>query len=239
MLFEDQKNPCWVFEELRKRGDFTSNLRVVRKVKNDREVGIASIALLKACAKKKDLHKGISLHGDMLKTGLLGRNRYVRSTLISMYAKCGALIRAREVLFEIPNRDVVSWNALIAGYAQQGEGEKTLECLKEMEHEGIAPNTVTFRSLLQACSYSGLVDEGQMLFTIMSRIYGIIPDLEHHACLVDLFGRAGLLEEAERFVYKMPYRAHDEIWMTLFSASKLHKDTSLAERAACGTLCNL
>ena len=195
-----------MLEELRKRGDFTSNLQVVRKVKNDREVGIASIALLKACAKKKDLHRGISLHGDMLKTGLIGRNRYVRSTLISMYAKCGALMRAREVLFEIPTRDVVSWNALIAGYAQQGKGEDALNCFEHMQSDGISPDSVTFTCILNACGIAKAFDKGKQIHEEIVNKGLLKKHINLGNALVDMYAKCGAFTKAQEVLDDLPFQ---------------------------------
>eukprot|EP00250_Pteridium_aquilinum_P033476 c5706_g1_i1 orf=1-207(+) len=68
-----------------------------------------------------------------------------------MYAKCGALPRAQEVFDELPVRTVVSWNALIAGYIQQGQGEQVLNCVDQMQQKGLAPDAVTFACILKAC----------------------------------------------------------------------------------------
>ena len=206
MLFKDQKNPCWVLEELRKRGDFTSNLQVVRKVKNDREVGIASIALLKACAKKKDLHRGISLHGDMLKTGLIGRNRYVRSTLISMYAKCGLVAKAQQVLEGLPIRDAITWNVLIAAYAQQGQCDAALNCFEQMQSEGLVPNVVTFISALRACGKTRMVYKGQKIHEEIVNKGLLKKHINLGNALVDMYAKCGAFTKAQEVLDDLPFQ---------------------------------
>ena len=66
------------------------------------------VALLKDCTKRKDVFRGISIHADVVKNGLLAKSPYVASMLISMYAKCGMVSKAQQVLEEIPIRDVVT-----------------------------------------------------------------------------------------------------------------------------------
>jgi pentatricopeptide repeat protein len=99
----------------------------------------------------------------------------------------------------------VSWNALIAAYAQHGQGEEALNCLAGMQMEGLHPNTVTFRCILNACSRSGLVTEGEIYFVSMMQQYGIVQDVDHHACMLDLFGRAGNFDRVMTMIRRIPY----------------------------------
>eukprot|EP00250_Pteridium_aquilinum_P028468 c37216_g1_i1 orf=1-219(-) len=72
-----------------------------------------------------------------------------------MYAKCGMLMQAREVFDMLSTHDIVLWNALIAGYAQQDCGEDALECLELLQHQGFSPNAVTLACSLKACGSIG------------------------------------------------------------------------------------
>ena len=63
-----------------------------------------------------------------------------------MYAKCGAFAKAEGVLYELPVRDVGSWNSLITGYAQHGQGKEALKCFDKMRWEGHIPDAFTFLS---------------------------------------------------------------------------------------------
>mgnify|MGYP000429769482 CR=1 FL=1 len=99
------------------------------------------MALLKACAKNKDVYKGAQIHAEILQKGLLGKNPYLASSLVSMYAKCGEMKKAQAVFHMLPSRDVVSWNSLISGYAHHGGSfEEAFEAYKRMRIDGIPPN---------------------------------------------------------------------------------------------------
>jgi pentatricopeptide repeat protein len=148
-----------------------------------------------------------------------------------MYARCGSLAKAQEVLKDLSLRNVVSWNALISGFAQQGKGGEALDGFKQMQCEGILPNSVTFLCVLNACSHSGLVNEGQMYFTIMSEKYGIIPNSKHQACMVDLFCRTGDFKEAVAMIKKMPLCDYTPIWSGLIDACKKSGNVNLAKLA--------
>nr|UPT49902.1 pentatricopeptide repeat protein AaPPR1305 [Agave angustifolia] len=87
-------------------------------------------------------------------------------------------------------------------------------------------------AVFSACSHSGLVSECQRLFDNMSKSYGIKPKMEHYSCLVDLYARAGLLEEAEEILHRMPFRPSAAIWAALLNACSVHRNTEIGERAA-------
>ncbi|KAJ4713785.1 Pentatricopeptide repeat-containing protein [Melia azedarach] len=118
------------------------------------------------------------------------------------------------------------------GYGIQGEGQVALKLFKEMNKYQIRPDHVTMVAVLSACSHSGLVVEGQMLFEKMMGVYGVFPRLEHYACMVDLYGRAGLLNKAKEIIMKMPYIPTSAMWATLLGACRIHGNTDIGEWAA-------
>ena len=118
-------------------------------------------SLIKTCTKKKDLYTGRKLHADIHRRCLLQRSPYLGNTLISMYIKCGLLAQAEQVHEELSLRNVITWNALISGYAQHGKSNEALNCLEQMQREGISPNVVTFTCILTACSKAGDIGSGE------------------------------------------------------------------------------
>lgn len=117
-------------------------------VSHPTEVSLASI--LSACANLRSLDRGRQVHCLSVKYGL-ETSLYAGSSLIDMYAKCGAIATAYEVFISMPKRSVVSANALIAGYAQHNL-EKAVYLLHDMLAEGLMPSEVTFACLLDACT---------------------------------------------------------------------------------------
>ncbi|KAK6117682.1 hypothetical protein DH2020_048579 [Rehmannia glutinosa] len=69
---------------------------------------------------------------------------------MAMYGKCGNLVEARRVFDEMPQRDIVSWNSMVAGYAQNGRFDEALEVCKEMDLLGVKPDSGTMASLSPA-----------------------------------------------------------------------------------------
>ncbi|KAH7434140.1 hypothetical protein KP509_06G002000 [Ceratopteris richardii] len=158
----------------------------------------------KACASIGACDEGHKIHDEIERQGLLEVDIMVGNALVDMYAKCGKLSKAQEVLHQLPFRDVVSWNALITVFAHGGLGEQALSCFDKMQSEGISPDVVSFLCILNVCSHLGLVDKGYEYFVNMTTKYGIIPNSKCFTCIIDLFGRAGHLEKAVQLIQEMP-----------------------------------
>jgi pentatricopeptide repeat protein len=187
--------------------------------------------LLNACANLASLQGARWVHTRIMAAAFESDIR-VRNGLISMYAKCGSLADAAHVFNEMEERDVVTYNAMIAALGQYGHGRDALQQFHLMISTGVRPDGVTFVGVLSACSHTGLVDEGLRYFYSMSKDYSVAPEVEHVSCLVDLLGRAGYLVEAEEVVNRMPQTPVGATWGALLGACRLHGNVKLAERAA-------
>ncbi|CBI39641.3 unnamed protein product, partial [Vitis vinifera] len=121
------------------------------------------------------------------------------------------------------------WNSIITGYAQHGLVEEALQVFHEMCSSGMATDGVTFVGVLSACSYTGKVKEGLEIFESMKSKYLVEPKTEHYACMVDLLGRAGLVNDAMDLIQKMPVEADAIIWGALLGACRTHMNMNLAE----------
>ena len=96
---------------------------------------------------------------------------------------------------------------MLMGYATNGHGFKALELFNEMLEAGVTPNSITFTGVLSACDHCGLIEEGRRWFNTMKWDYNIAPGIEHYACMIDLFSRAGSLDEANNLIEQMPFKA--------------------------------
>ncbi|KAH9327221.1 hypothetical protein KI387_007399 [Taxus chinensis] len=188
-------------------------------------------SILSTCATRATLEQGKLVHAYTVKTGFLAYIS-VMNALVTLYAKCGSIGEARRVFDEIPAQNVVSWTAIIVGYAQHGFEKEALKLFQRMQQVGIKPNYITFVGVLSACSNVGLVDEGWHFFNCMSRDYDIVPGVEHHACMVDLLGRAGLLDEAEDFIKRMSVQSSATVWRNLLGACRIHGNVEMGKYAA-------
>ncbi|XP_078433537.1 putative pentatricopeptide repeat-containing protein At5g40405 [Wolffia australiana] len=154
------------------------------------------------------------------------------TALVDMYAKCGDMGRAMEVFDEMPERNVTTWSAAINGLALNGAGEDCLALFRRMEEEGPRPNEITFLALLRGCSSAGMVEQGLGIFDRMRGYYQVQPWQEHYGCLVDLYGRAGRLDEAAAVIESMPSEPHIGAWSALLSSCRTHNNKELGELAA-------
>jgi pentatricopeptide repeat protein len=189
------------------------------------------VGVLNACANVVALEEGRRTHERIIQSRCES-NVFVKSSLVDMYAKCGSMEDACRVFNTMPAHDVVSWNAMIGGYAIHGHGKEALKQFEQMREEGVQPDDTTFVCLLSACSHSGLVDEGLRFYSSMSTVYMISVNLQHYTCMIDLLGRAGRLHEAENMVLAMPYKPQVAAWMALLGACRIHGNVEMGERAA-------
>ncbi|KAG9147813.1 hypothetical protein Leryth_003425 [Lithospermum erythrorhizon] len=190
-------------------------------------------SVVSACAGLAELELGKAVHGIAVKA-CVERNVYVGSAFVDMYGKCGSIEDCERAFRETGGRNLITWNALIGGYAYQGHANKALELFKDMissDHE-IVPNYVTFVSVLSACSRGGLVNDGMRIFKSMRSKFGIEPISEHYACVVDMLGRAGFVDRAYEFIKRMRIPPTISVWGALVGACRVHGKTHLGKIAA-------
>lgn len=189
---------------------------------------VTFVSVVKACSAVASLDQAKQIHSHILESGL-EMDVHVGSALVDMYAKCGSVEDSLSVFTRLPKRSLVSWNAMIAAYAQEGDGKKALQLFQTMQVEGFLPDKVTLLCLLSACSRAGLGDEGSGLFQSMYEQFGVSPEMEHYACMVDLLARAGYLEEAEKFIRSIPSQPDVVVWMCLLGACRDYGNVELAQ----------
>ncbi|KAK0586564.1 hypothetical protein LWI29_008956 [Acer saccharum] len=187
--------------------------------------------VLSVCSNIAALELGNQLHGQLVKVGFEA-GCFVGNALLAMYCKCGSVEDAYHAFEEISDKDVVSWNTMIAGYSRHGFGKEALMLFESMKTFGVRPDDVTLVGVLSACSHTGLVDRGTELFNSMKRDYGILANSKHYTCIVDLLGRAGRLDEAQNVMRNMPFKPDAATWGALLGACRIHGNTELGEKAA-------
>eukprot|EP01018_Ginkgo_biloba_P035884 Gb_00601 [translate_table: standard] len=191
----------------------------------------ALASVLSACADLAALEHGKHVHAYIIKSGFVS-HLSVGNALVTMYAKCGSIEDAYQAFNRMGERDVVSWNAMVAGRAQHGHGKEALQLFEQMLQAGIEPDNISFIGVLSACSHAGLVDEGHRVFDSMFQDYCITPGAVHYACMIDLLGRAGHLEEAKNFIRNMPFEPDANAWGALLGACRMYGNMELGKCAA-------
>ncbi|KAH7352642.1 hypothetical protein KP509_19G055600 [Ceratopteris richardii] len=195
------------------------------KVKPNR---VILLSVIKACSSLKAIQEGKSVHGQVLES-FLESDLAVGGALIDMYVKCGSLKEACKVFEGLRNPDGVIWGSLVSGYAAEGSCESVWQCFKEMQQHGVRPGEAIFTNILNACSHAGFLEDSCEYLRRMGE-YGVAPTLEHLGCMVDLFARAGKLEEAEAILGTMPFCPDVIIWRSVLTCSKTHSRLDLGKR---------
>ncbi|XP_062009857.1 pentatricopeptide repeat-containing protein At5g15340, mitochondrial-like [Rosa rugosa] len=186
-------------------------------------------SFLSACAQSGGVVIGSWVHAYAYKAMGNEMDFMVGTALVDMYAKCGRVDTAMKVFEHMKYRNVVTWNALLSGLAMHGRGRVVLKVFPQMLKE-TKPDDLTFTALLCACSHSGLVEQGRHYFWNLEALYGVTPKIEHYACMVDLLGRAGHLEEAGIFIKRMPMPPNEVVLGSLIGSCSVHGKLQLGER---------
>ncbi|KAK9999170.1 hypothetical protein SO802_018773 [Lithocarpus litseifolius] len=187
--------------------------------------------VLKSCAGLSALRLGRQVHNAVLVNGFtsdLGNS----NALITMYAKCGDLENGRKVFDGMPLRNEISWSAMMAGYGMHGMFGEVFGLFDRMLEANERPDGVTFTTVLTACSHGGLTDKGREYFKMMQGRFGVTPGLEHYTCMVDMLGRVGQVEEAEKLIFGMEIEPDEALWAALLAACRIHGKLEVAERVA-------
>ncbi|KAK9106101.1 hypothetical protein Scep_022945 [Stephania cephalantha] len=189
--------------------------RMLRADVQENEFSFASV--LPAYSSLARLEQGMQVHARIIKSSLAD---------------------AKRVFTTMERRDVVSWTTIITGFGQHGKAREALKILDTMTSEGFEPDAVTFLGVLSACSHGGLVDEGLRVFRSMKDDHGVKPHMRHYACVVDMLGRAGRLNDATKFIEDMAIQSDGLVWEALLSACRIHERWGVRGQGQLRILCN-
>ena len=131
--------------------------------------------------------------------------------------------------------NVITWTTIIDAHGIHGHGEQANRLFEEMQEHGVVPNAVTLICILNACSHSQMHTKAWTIYSTMLDNFGFSPTDSHHACMVDAWSRAGMLDKAEQFISNLN-NPTAIVWKTLLGASCIHGDSALAQKAAAEVL---
>uniref|UniRef100_A0A7N0VKM3 DYW domain-containing protein n=1 Tax=Kalanchoe fedtschenkoi TaxID=63787 RepID=A0A7N0VKM3_KALFE len=188
-------------------------------------------SVVSTCSKLASLSLGQVVHGKAVYLGV-DNDLLVSSSLIGMYSRCGETKYASRVFESMTTPNVVSWNSMIAGYAQNGQDLEALDLFERMSRENLKPDCITFVLVLSACAHAGLVKDGQGYFNSIWEQHGLTPTVDHYACMINLFGRSGRIDQAVKVINSMDQEPNYLIWSTLLTVCSLNGDVDNAEMAA-------
>ncbi|KAJ0785197.1 putative tetratricopeptide-like helical domain superfamily, DYW domain-containing protein [Helianthus annuus] len=187
------------------------------------------VTAISSAADTAALPQGRELHAYSWRQGFEVQDK-VKTALVDMYAKSGSVKVARNLFNMLMEKRVVSWNAMITGYAMHGYATEALALFNKMTCE-TQPDHITFVGVLSACNHGGLLNKGKELFDLMIREYNIKPTVQHYSSMVDLIGHYGRLEEAYDMIKNMTIRPDSGIWGALLNSCKIHGNVELGELA--------
>lgn len=188
-------------------------------------------SLLSGASSIGAIGNGEQIHARVLKSGFKS-HLHISNALIAMYSRCGDIEAAFQVFNEMEDHNVISWTSMVTGFAKHGFAGRALDAFHKMLEAGVRPNEITYVAVLSACSHVGLISEGWKHFNSMNKEHGIVPRMEHYACMVDLLGRSGCLVEALEFINSMPVKADALVLRTFLGACQVHGNTDLGKHAA-------
>ncbi|MCO5589128.1 hypothetical protein L7F22_043094 [Adiantum nelumboides] len=179
---------------------------------------ISYVGAFKACAVLGTLGKAKSVHRSFVKSKIEA-NLILQNALVDMYAKCGDVTEARQAFDDMQDRDLVSWNALIAGYAVHGPAEEAIELYHKMQ-KGLQPDRVTFLSVLRACTSLPSLELGIQVHSHI-KLRGLGADVFVASTLVDMYAKCGNVKEARKVFDKMQDK-NEVAWNSMIAGYVQH-----------------
>ncbi|KAK1564622.1 hypothetical protein Q3G72_007283 [Acer saccharum] len=172
--------------------------------------GIASLAALTW---------GRLIHCCTIKQGL-NTSIVVASALIDMYSKCGQLKDAELMFRSLSKKNLITWNAMITGYAHNGDSTKVIQLFEQLKMvRDLQPDWVTFLNVLSACSHNEIpLHQAIRYFESMIKDYGIEPTVEHCCSMVRLMGQNGEVYRAMWLIYQLGFASYRVVWRALLGA---------------------
>ncbi|KAK4385845.1 Pentatricopeptide repeat-containing protein, mitochondrial [Sesamum angolense] len=144
---------------------------------------------------------GSGIHGACVKCGY-EENVYVGSALVDMYTRCKKMEMAKMIFDGLKSKNEVSWNALVAAYAREGEGHNAVKLFSDMKRGGFEPTHFTYSSIFAACASTGALEQGKWVHAHMVKS-GLKLIAFVGNTLLDMYGKAGSIEDAKKVFYRL------------------------------------
>ncbi|RDX60388.1 Pentatricopeptide repeat-containing protein, chloroplastic, partial [Mucuna pruriens] len=171
--------------------------------------------LLQGCVYERALPLGLQIHACLIKMGhSFIQNDFVESKLVILYAKCGASDVATRLFRDSRNQNVFSWAAIIGLHTRTGRCEEALSGYIKMQHDGFPPDNFVIPNALKACGVLRWVRFGKGVHSFVVKTMGFNRCVYVATSLVDMYGKCGALEDAER-VFDAMLDKNDVAWNSL------------------------
>ena len=154
------------------------------------------VDVLKRCLKEKDLRVAREVHYCIIKSRM-DQDKYVASSLLNVYIRCGSLQDARQVFDALAKKSVINWNVMIGGYVQHNRGKDAMQLFHQMRQEHVQANEITYMSILKACASPLSLKWGREVHVLIRRD-GLELDIRVGTALIQMYAKCGSIEEARQ-----------------------------------------
>ncbi|KAH7331795.1 hypothetical protein KP509_20G051200 [Ceratopteris richardii] len=186
---------------------------------------ITFLPFVKVCSNILALEHGQHIHASIVKRGFDTQLAIINS-LINMYGKCGKLEEAHLLFDKAPEKDILTWNALMTGYVSEGQGLAALRLYLQLEHAGIKPDKGTYFRAIRACTAVSALGLGKRIHEAVKEA-GFSTEMSIINALVDMYAKCGSLKDAHR-VFQESSNKDVVTWSSLISGYAEQSDYDTA-----------
>ncbi|OEL19708.1 Pentatricopeptide repeat-containing protein [Dichanthelium oligosanthes] len=184
---------------------------------------VTMATVLSASAQLRDLSLGRSIHGIAVKLGVADYDVVVNA-LVDMYAKCQAVSEANSIFGRILNKDVVTWNSMIAGYAENNMGNDALMLFKQMRLQGASPDATSVVNALSASVCLGDLLIGKSFHNYAVK-HAFLSNVYVNTALLNLYSKCADLPSARRVFNEMNDR-NSVTWCAMIGGYGMQGDSA-------------
>lgn len=177
------------------------------------------ITVLNACAGPAALAESKVVHARIVDSGFES-DTVVGNALINVYCKCASVKDARQTFDKMDQQDIVSWNSMIATYAQNGYIKRAFRLFAQMQLEGVKPDKISFVNLLTACASQAALEKGRMAHGLIVE-HGHQSDVFVGTALITMYGKCESVDESRLIFDSLPHRSVVS-WNAMFAVYSQH-----------------
>uniref|UniRef100_A0A1J3J441 Pentatricopeptide repeat-containing protein n=1 Tax=Noccaea caerulescens TaxID=107243 RepID=A0A1J3J441_NOCCA len=180
---------------------------------------VSVMGALHACADLGDLERGRFVHELSVELDL-DRSVSVVNSLISMYCKCKDVDTAASMFGKLQTRTLVSWNAMILGFAQNGRPIEALNYFSQMRAWGVKPDTFTYVSVITALAELSVTHHAKWIHGVVMRKC-LDKNVFVTTALVDMYAKCGAIMTARK-IFDMMSECHVTTWNAMIDGYGTH-----------------